>query len=397
MEKLEFAIGWLSEMTGFRQCAVLVALLLTAAPARAQRELRPDYHPVVAGLDYAHVQMKSWDKDEPWSIHIARLERARKDLHVAEMLAHNQVFGVAPISALAQSVPKTTGLPLAAINTGFCINRKDPYRGAPRGLVIMEGQLISPPFRHSFWVNEDGGMAFGQVESKLTATLPGGKRFLIGLNHECKPDKVMLFTHRLGKSTHAANHLELVLEDPAHRPLSWRAGQHYSLRVRSVNHTGNTALSEDIAVLSFGKVAAESVGNPGPGDEVELELATQPDLSQAITASECIFPLIRNGEELKEFDSGKYMLQRHPRTAIGFNTRYFYMVVVDGRQKGLSVGMYPEELAHLMALLGCSEAMNLDGGGSSTFWLAGRTRNSPAGSRERSRSDGLVVVKSAAK
>ena len=80
-------------------------LLAAAAPVFAQTELRPDYHPVVPGLDYAHVAMRNWDSGEPWSIHIARLDRTRKVLHVASMLSQNEVFGIAPISAQASSVP----------------------------------------------------------------------------------------------------------------------------------------------------------------------------------------------------------------------------------------------------------------------------------------------------
>jgi exopolysaccharide biosynthesis protein len=87
------------------------------------------------------------------------------------------------------------------------------------------------------------------------------------------------------------------------------------------------------------------------------------------------------------------ILRRHPRTAIGFNERHFFMVVVDGRNQAVSMGMNAGELAEFMALLGCTEAMNLDGGGSSTFWLQGRTRNAVSGSRERDRSDALVVLR----
>ena len=374
-------------------CAVLLAV---AARLYAQTELRPDYQPMVPGLEYAHVATTNWDNGEPWSIHIARLDRSRKDLHVASMLSQNEVFGIAAISVQASSVPSTTGIPLVAINTDFCIIKRDPYQGAPRGLQIMQGEFVSPPFKWSFWVNEDGTMAFGEVGSKCRATLPGGQPFPIGLNHECKPNAVVLFTHMLGKSTRATNHLELVLEDLAHHPLSWRAGGSYSLRVRAVNPAGNSPLSSGTAVLCFGAKVVEKAGQPKPGDEVRVDLATEPDLSKAVTGSACIFPLILNGAVLKEFEGGKYLLQKHPRTAIGFNSRYFYQVVVDGRQKALSMGMYPKELAQFMAKLGCTDAMNMDGGGSSTFWLTGKVRNSPCDKHERHLANGMVIVQRAA-
>jgi hypothetical protein len=57
----------------------------------------------------------------------------------------------------------------------------------------------------------------------------------------------------------------------------------------------------------------------------------------------------------------------HPRTLAGFDPsrRWLLLVVVDGRQRGTSEGMSLLEVAALMKAHGCSEAINLDGGGSS--------------------------------
>ena len=63
---------------------------------------------------------------------------------------------------------------------------------------------------------------------------------------------------------------------------------------------------------------------------------------------------------------------RHPRTAVGFDAsgRWLYLVVVDGRQPGYSVGMTARELTDLMVRLGATSALNLDGGGSSILLVA---------------------------
>lgn len=60
---------------------------------------------------------------------------------------------------------------------------------------------------------------------------------------------------------------------------------------------------------------------------------------------------------------------RHPRTAVGVDRtgRRLFWVVVDGRQPGYSEGMTLRELAAWMRGLGCWEAINLDGGGSSAM------------------------------
>lgn len=83
---------------------------------------------------------------------------------------------------------------------------------------------------------------------------------------------------------------------------------------------------------------------------------------------------------------------RHPRTAIGWNKDHFFMVEVDGRQRGLSVGMTYQELANYMIKLGCDTALNLDGGGSATLWVMGQVMNSPSEGRPRGCANGLVLI-----
>ena len=69
----------------------------------------------------------------------------------------------------------------------------------------------------------------------------------------------------------------------------------------------------------------------------------------------------------------------HPRTAAGYrNSGELVLLVVDGRQID-SRGVDLEELAILMRDLGCVEAINLDGGGSSAMVVDGKLLNRPAG------------------
>ena len=87
------------------------------------------------------------------------------------------------------------------------------------------------------------------------------------------------------------------------------------------------------------------------------------------------------------------MFERHPRAAIGWNHDAFFLIEVDGRQRGLSIGMTLQELGRFMAKLGCQEGMNFDGGGSATLWFDGEVRNSPCDRAEREIANCLVVTK----
>ena len=88
------------------------------------------------------------------------------------------------------------------------------------------------------------------------------------------------------------------------------------------------------------------------------------------------------------------MRDRHPRTAMGLSEdrRTLWFVVVDGRSSR-SAGMYGAELAELMGSLGAWQAFNLDGGGSSTFWVEGSGAvNDPSDGSMRSVTNHLGVL-----
>ena len=85
--------------------------------------------------------------------------------------------------------------------------------------------------------------------------------------------------------------------------------------------------------------------------------------------------------------------ERHPRSAMGWSDTHVFFVVVDGRQPGLSVGMKLFELADYMSRLGCTEALNLDGGKSAQLWMSGHILNSPAQGEDTVANSLLVIRK----
>jgi exopolysaccharide biosynthesis protein len=90
----------------------------------------------------------------------------------------------------------------------------------------------------------------------------------------------------------------------------------------------------------------------------------------------------------------RFSAVRHPRTAIGFSrdSSRVFLVAVDGRRES-GVGMSLVELARLMLTLGAFEAINLDGGGSTTMVVDGGVVNSPSDKTgERPVGSALLVV-----
>lgn len=80
-------------------------------------------------------------------------------------------------------------------------------------------------------------------------------------------------------------------------------------------------------------------------------------------------PLLVFDGKIVPQENQKFNTNRHPRTAVGIDKKNnLIAVVVDGRSSEAH-GMSTEELAVFMQSLGCTDAMNLDGGGSSTAWV----------------------------
>lgn len=111
--------------------------------------------------------------------------------------------------------------------------------------------------------------------------------------------------------------------------------------------------------------------------------------------------LVKNGQRRITYDqevfwgSGVGIDNRDPRTAVGFTSdKKVIMLVADGRQT-ISDGLSLYELADLMIELGCVEAMNLDGGGSSQMAASGQLVNRPQGGTTQRTIPTMLAVVSA--
>ncbi len=89
-----------------------------------------------------------------------------------------------------------------------------------------------------------------------------------------------------------------------------------------------------------------------------------------------------------------FVAGRNPRTLAGVRPDgTLLLVTVDGRRPGWSAGMTLTEAARLMRSLGAADALNLDGGSSSTMFVRGEVVNRPSdGVGERPVSNGLFVL-----
>ena len=144
-------------------------------------------------------------------------------------------------------------------------------------------------------------------------------------------------------------------------------------------------IPEDGFVISTLGEAAEYIQkNFTVGTRVELDIEMNLDIDSIKMAVSGGALLIENGKIPETFSSN--ISGTHPRTAIGLSEdgETLYLVTVDGRQKS-SIGMTQKELAEFLLEKGVYNALNLDGGGSTTMVARKlgeeniKTINSPSG------------------
>ncbi len=326
-------------------------------------------------------------RDEgPWSIQVIRVARNRADLNLHVTLGRGSSIGKSSLSSQMEKFPKSIGRPLVAVNGDYFV-RDGTYAGDPEGLCIVEGELVSAPSEKTcMWVAADGSIRATNVLSQLSVTWPDGKKNAIGLNEELN-ERPILFTPAIGAHTRTRSCTELVLEAETGGALSLRPGETLRLKVAGRSERGRATLSTNRFILSLPDWLASKRGRIADGELVEISTATIPDLRGARTGISGGPALIRGGKAT-DIDAGDV---RDPRTAIGWNDDYFFFVQVDGRRPRLSVGMTLPELTSYMIKLGCTEALNMDGGGSSTFWAQGQIMNNPSEGDERTMGNALLL------
>jgi hypothetical protein len=327
--------------------------------------------------------------DVPWSVHVFRFDRGDPSLSLETTLGGGETLGRAAIADQVKKLTPEAGRPVAAVNGDFWYTQQE-YQGDPMGLQIRAGELISAPAgRLCFWIDATGKPQSTNVQSLFKATWPGGASLDFGLNELRKDHQVVLYTQRVGTTTQTAGGVELVLErNGTNTWLPLAAGKTHSARVREIRRAGNSPITADTLVLSLSPGAAAHMPKTEVGTEIQLTTATSPSLAGAPVGIGASPTLVRNGKVMTWSGSQP----RHPRTALGWNDREFFLVEVDGRQRNFSIGMTFPEIADYMQKLGCTHAVNLDGGASATMWVMGAVVNRPSAGFDRLAANALVVL-----
>ncbi|WP_147375268.1 phosphodiester glycosidase family protein [Jiangella rhizosphaerae] len=298
-----------------------------------------------------------------------------------------QYSGEVTTTATVRSLAEASGA-TAAINGDFYdINNSNAPLGA--GVSRDEGMVTAPTAGHenALAVSSNGAAALAQVFLEGTAVTGDGVSLrLAGVNTFSLPaGGIGVFTSQWGSYTRA----NTVPAASAKAEVTVTDGV-----VTAVGATlGSGTIAADTVVLVGRDAGAAALLELQPGDTVDVSYAPRSDLEDVVVAVGGNHLLVDDGVQRTFTDT-----EPAARTSIGLSEdgRTMYLVSVDGKQAH-SRGMTLTEFAELMDDLGAYDALNIDGGGSSTLVVRDpgtddRTVvNSPSDGTERSVANGLAL------
>lgn len=328
-------------------------------------------------------------------VHVARITSGAS-LALLPVLSNERVSGPRPRTERTSAMCRRVRC-LVAVNGDFFART-----GQPVGGIISNGEVMrSPNSREQLTIEPNGSLRMGALglSSTLTALYPrkvavAGVRSPVdappeertlrisGVNVVRRTDALVLYTPRFGPRTETNRSGVEVRLEVADRPMELDRTAKVRL-VSAVSRKGNSAIPAGGAVLSGVGKGAEALRSLWKDvqerralPEATIAFTAHPAAAQSFAGN----PVLLRDGKISYGSQNNYIFRgRHPRTAIGYTgSGELLLVTVDGRQRGWSSGMTLRELAGFMQGLGAVYALNLDGGGSTTFVRHGKVVNRPS-------------------
>jgi len=387
-------------------------MLTIAGPAFAQtgdtvvsRELAP-------GVAYRQFV----DGRGPLVMYLVRVDLRRGDLELRAARAFDRLTGREKTTSMVQRAASGGASVLAAVNADFFDlktgeNENDQVIAGEwwKGLKVTDSPYDTYDNVHTQFAMDRAGHPFMDLfvlDAKAWVSGRSAVTPIINLNHDPSgvPEGTALFTTRFGAATPrdtTRQTAEAALLSIGHRGDTLRF-----VRTGPVSAQSGSAIPANGAVLSaYGAGARlQEVQAMHDGDTINVHLATLPRLATGAPPALVIggWPrILRDGVSVAadaasvEGTISRNAEMKHPRTAIGFSrdSATLFMLAVDGRSQR-SAGVTLVELATIMRQLGAWQAMNFDGGGSTTMVVNGSVVNVPSDSAgERAVGNALLLVR----
>ena len=304
-----------------------------------------------------HVRMIRFYNNKPVRINIVELSKGvNEDLVIEPAIASGTLASKSKISNIANRENA-----IVAINGGYF----KPQTGVPLGTLMINKKVYTGPIydRVAMGIFDNG---FDMARVQLRAQVETNKG---GLKIDNINQPRMLSTHTIVYTSDWGEYsppcpkygVQIVVENGKATRMSY----------------GSNRIPKDGFVIVGAEKNLNSIKD---AKRFKLNVKINPewkDVNHIISGGPY---LIKNGDIYVDMTAQKLgsIGGRNPRTAIGYTRdNHLIMLTADGRE-GSSIGLTLVELANLMKELGCVNAMNLDGGGSTVMFVKGQVVNKPA-------------------
>lgn len=308
------------------------------------------------GKGIKHIKLIRYYQGRPVRLNVIEADlNVNPKLRVEPVLASTTLSRKASITAMAKRNNS-----LVAVNGAFFL----PQTGCPLGTMMVDKKLYTGPvFNRVAMGIFDNGFAMDRV--KLNATIKSGWN-TIKLDNINQPRMSIAYTiaytpdwGQLSPTT-PKNGVQIVVSDN---------------KITSITKSRVQIPKDGYVIVG----PASTLGSLKVKEKISLDIKTLPDWENVNHIISGGPYLVKDGKVYVDIQDQKLLAigGRNPRTAIGYTKdNHFIIVTADGRE-GSSIGLTLKELAYYMQKLGCVNAMNLDGGGSTVMYVKGYIANKP--------------------
>ncbi|QBI19227.1 hypothetical protein ER308_06520 [Egibacter rhizosphaerae] len=395
-------------------------------PVAAQELSIDEREPVFDGLEQERITIRLSGGAVARG-NVLRMDRDADTLELRPVQGEGRISGLETVPSMAAR--EFSEGAIAGTNGGWHLyrsGRPGGPRGAPNGFSVLDGRVQGAQTllvggatrpRSALGIGSDGELLTDLLDPTVTVEFGGeafGSKELNRVLHEDSQEMrnddqavrrgLFLLDSQLGDSFpfgERFDDLEAVeLED---LPLS--PGETAVGRVERRLQDPTDLPAEGTTTIGAYEHLLDEVGALEPDDEVAITVDPNPqgdstgwdEVEHAVPAVGLLEDgQVRTNELIRSegFSLGRRSIVtgRNPRTAVGFNDDELLLVTIDGRQDGHSDGVTLQELGVAMRDLGARDAVNLDGGGSTTMSVDRRVTNRVSDDGgPRSVGDGLFV------
>lgn len=307
-------------------------------------------------LGVKHIKLTKTINGRPVRINVVEInQKLNPNLQINPQLSSSRLASKSTITTLARKNNS-----LVAINGTYF----KPQTGVPLGTLMINGKMYTGPIYNRVAMGIfDNGFDMARLE----------------LNAQVKSFKGNVKVDNINQPRMLSTHVIVYTPEwGSFAPPSPKYGKQIAVEKGKIISIG----TQSMPIPQNGYVIVgpdERLAKIYKAKHVDLDIKTIPNWENVKHIISGGPYLVKNGEVFVDMTEQKLgaIGGKNPRTAIGYTQDgNFIMVAVDGRE-GASVGLTLKELAWFMKSIGCTNAMNLDGGGSTVMYVNGRVVNMP--------------------